>query len=597
MGATSVDSANKELTNLANSSGTSQITATAIAADNSQNEGSSEKQDASAATTAPGPSIDPWGQRTQSEISKWRFITLSTALSLGFLLAIMDTSIVATSLYAIAKDFGEIESINWVALAYTLSYLSCAVLFARISDVIGRREAYMLAYVIFVAFSLACAWSQNLTQLIAFRAIQGVGGSGLYSLSMILMPEVAPLKYQKFMIGFIGIVLAVAGVLGPLLGGVLTEHSTWRWVFWINGPIGGVSAVLFWWCWPRPEFLPPFDHRKWKDVDFLGSLLLVATAVLIVFPLQHSSAEPNSWSTAIFIAPLVIGVACLGGLFAYQWYIDREADRKWNTDLAAAIPMVLIRNRVYMCAVLNTTLMGFPYLLSLYAFPIRFQIVNGKGPLDAGLMLLPMLGATALGSFLAGVINGKKNVIAETLVIAAALMLLGCALQTTAGSGVEVEAKVLGFQAFMGFGFGLSATCSTMVASLQSPIREHASAQGILAQVRILGGSIGIAASSMILGAKLASLGGGVDLNRLTHSELGMAELTPEQQTTVRIVYTAALRDSMIVCAALMGLAMVCGVGTYTKDRLSVVEQQQKRVTQEIARRSTPMPPKPMGEA
>src|SRR5690242_10663365 len=119
----------------------------------------------------------------------------------------MDASIVATSLYAIAQEFHEIESINWVALSYTLSYLSCAVLFARISDVIGRREAYILAYVVFVAFSLACAWAQNMTQLIAFRAVQGVGGSGLYSLSMILMPEVAPLKYQKFMIGFIGIVL------------------------------------------------------------------------------------------------------------------------------------------------------------------------------------------------------------------------------------------------------------------------------------------------------------------------------------------------------------------------------------------------------
>lgn len=268
-----------------------------------------------------------------------------------------------------------------------------------------------------------------------------------------------------------------------------------------------------------------------------------------------------------------------------------------NADLAAAIPMVLMRNRVYMMAVLNTTLMGFPYLLSLYIFPIRFQIVNGKGPLDAGLMLLPMLGATALGSFLAGVVNGKKNVIAETLVLAAALMLVGCALQTTAGSGEAVEAKVLGYQAFMGFGFGLSATGSTMIASLESPIREHASAQGILAQVRILGGSIGIAVSSMILGAKMSHLGGGLDPNQLTHSEAGISGLTPEQQNAVRVVYTEALRDGMIVCGALMALAMVCGAATYKKGRLSVEGQQHYRMAVETKRRSTPNAAMFMSEA
>ena len=101
------------------------------------------------------------------------------SIGLGFFLTVLDTSIVATSLFAIATDFQEIDNINWVALAYTLAYLSCAVLFARISDVIGRRLAYMVAYVIFVGFSLACGWSQGLTQLIAFRALQGIGGSGM----------------------------------------------------------------------------------------------------------------------------------------------------------------------------------------------------------------------------------------------------------------------------------------------------------------------------------------------------------------------------------------------------------------------------------
>lgn len=140
----------------------------------------------------------------------------------------------ATSLFAIAIEFQEIEAINWVALAYTLSYLSFAVLLARISDVVGRRTAYIAASVIFIGFSLGCGWSKSLSQLIAFRALQGIGGSGLYSLTMIMLPEITPDKYMGYVSGVIGIVLACAGVLGPVLGGVLTQYATWRWVFWIK---------------------------------------------------------------------------------------------------------------------------------------------------------------------------------------------------------------------------------------------------------------------------------------------------------------------------------------------------------------------------
>ncbi|KAK1755992.1 NADP-dependent 3-hydroxy acid dehydrogenase [Echria macrotheca] len=490
-----------------------------------------------------------------STISVPRFIilTLSHSLSLGFFLAILDSSIVATSLYAIAVEFREIETINWVPLAYTLSYLSCAVLFARISDVIGRRPAYMAAHVIFIAFSFACARSANLPQLIAFRALQGVGGSGVYSLSMILMPEVAPFKYQKFMIGFIGTCIAVAGVLGPLLGGVITEYKTWRWVFWINGPIGGTSALLFYFSWPPPSQLPPFRKRGWSNVDYLGSFLLVATAVLIVFPFQNSGSRANNWGHADFIAPLVMGVVCLITLLLWQVYIARYRPR-----MAAAIPMELLCNRVYLATVLNTVLLGFPYLLSVYVFPIRFQIVNGKTPLQAGVLLLPMLGATALGSTIGGVLNGRQNRLAETLGAAAILMLIGCALETTAGYGAAIEAKVLGFEALIGFGFGLSAAASTMVANVESTVKEHATAQGIVAQVRVLGGSIGIAASSAILGTKLdARLRGVVDPGQLAHSARGISDLSPEQQLAVREVYTDALWEDMVVCSALSALALL----------------------------------------
>jgi len=195
----------------------------------------------------------------------------------------------------------------------------------------------------------------------------------------------------------------------------------------------------------------------------------IAAATLIVFPFQNSGVEGGNWSSVKFIAPLVFGILSLAALFVWQWF----AERKWKGKIAATLPMELLRNRVYSVTVLHSCLTGFPYFVAIYAFPMRFQVVNRKNPFEAGLMLLPMLAATSIGSLLGGAINSKRNRLAETLAAACGLMLIGCALETTAASGEYVEAKVLGFLVFLGVGFGLSASGATMVGIFESPVREH----------------------------------------------------------------------------------------------------------------------------
>ena len=156
------------------------------------------------------------------------------SVCLGLFLAMVDTSIVATSLYSIGTDFHDTNNVNWVALAYTLAYMGCSVTFTRISDITGRRFAFIGGYVLFVAFSLGCGFAQNMQQLIAFRALQGIGGSGLYSLTMVMLPEMSPKHLQQYIGAMVGIVVAMSGLLGPVLGGLLTNYTTWRWVFWIK---------------------------------------------------------------------------------------------------------------------------------------------------------------------------------------------------------------------------------------------------------------------------------------------------------------------------------------------------------------------------
>lgn len=236
-----------------------------------------------------------------------------------------------------------------------------------------------------------------------------------------------------------------------------------------SGPIGVVSMVLFYCTWPKAEFLPDLERRKWSELDYPGSVLLIAAATLVVFPFQHAGSAGNVWGQAIFLAPLLVGISCWIALIVWTWC----ADRRWGDRLAAAFPMRLMRKRVYTATILNTTFSGFQFIMLVYAFPLRLQVVNGKSALLAGVMLLPLLGASAVGSIVAGILNSKKDRICETLVFASSLMVLGCGLLSTQSATAEVEAKALGFLVFVGLGFGMSAASATTLANIHTAVQDE----------------------------------------------------------------------------------------------------------------------------
>lgn len=236
-----------------------------------------------------------------------------------------------------------------------------------------------------------------------------------------------------------------------------------------SGPLGTISMLLFYTLWPKTHASVNPRRRSWKNLDYIGSILLIAGSVLVVFPFQNAGDAPNQWESAIFIAPLIIGAASWLCLFIWSVFVDRNRE----DAVDAALPMRLMRDRVYVGAVLNTMLLGFPYLLLIYAFPRRLQIINGKGTLTAGAMLLSMLGPSALGSLVVGILNSKKNRTFETLLVGGCLTVLGCGLLSTLSSTYEVEWKALGFLVFVGLGFGLSVSTATMVATMHSSPRDH----------------------------------------------------------------------------------------------------------------------------
>lgn len=187
-----------------------------------------------------------------------------------------------------------------------------------------------------------------------------------------------------------------------------------------------------------------------------------------MFPFQNAS-RTGLWGEAVFIAPLVFGVVCWFALFGWEMFIEKY----WGDGVAAALPMRLFRNRMYVAGVLTNLFLGFPFILLIYAFPLRLQVVNGKSSLLAGIMLLPMLASSAVGSVLAGAINRRVDRTCETQVLAACLVALGCGLLSTLSSSYELEPKALGFLVFCGLGFGLAVAAATMVGNLQASVRDH----------------------------------------------------------------------------------------------------------------------------
>lgn len=372
-----------------------------------------------------------------------------------------------------------------------------------------------------------------------------------------------------------------------------------------SGPLGFVAMVLFYCAWPKAEYLPTIQRRSWKDMDFLGSFLVIAASVLVTFAFQNAGTnetDVNPWAKGTFIGPLVVGVVCWAALFAWEGAFERLWSRKM-----AAIPLVLMRNHVFAAATLNTIFLGFAYLATLYAVPLRLQVVNGKSPIMAGVLMLPMLGATGIGSVISGIVSKKQNRLSETMTVATMMVTLGLALETTVSDSQELQPKFLGFLAFIGLGYGMITSSATMFTAIEAPIPEHgksqekscslplgtketdealfpAPAQGIIAQSRMLGGSIGIAMSSAVLAVQQrAQLAGMVSPSELQN--LGSMSMTEAQRAAVRKTYNDSFTTTMKVCAIVAGIGILLTLGTLRRGRVPLLQQREKAVQEEIERR------------
>jgi EmrB/QacA subfamily drug resistance transporter len=409
-----------------------------------------------------------------------------SALLLVMLLAALDQTIVSTALPTIVGDLGGLSHLSWVVTAYLLASTVAGPLYGKLGDLYGRKALLQIAIVLFLIGSVLCGLAQNMTELIAFRALQGLGGGGLMVTTIAAVGDIiAPRDRGRYQ-GFFGAVFGVATVIGPLLGGFLVDNLSWRWIFYVNLPLGalalGVIAVVF------HSTAGHVRHR----IDYLGAAVLTAglSAIVLFTSLGGTS---YAWSSPLILTLIAIGAVMLV-LFPF---VEARAEEP-------ILPLALFRNRTFVVTSAVGFIIGLALFGSVTYLPLYLQIVKGHSPTSSGLLLLPLMGGLLVTSILSGNLISRFGryrpfPIAGTALTAVGLFLLA---QLTVGTSTVTSAL---YMLVMGLGLGM--VMQVLVLAVQNSVayRYLGVATSGSTLFRQIGGSIGVSAFGTIFSSNLST--------------------------------------------------------------------------------------------
>jgi EmrB/QacA subfamily drug resistance transporter len=462
-----------------------------------------------------------------------RLVTAS--ILLGMFLAALEATAVAAAVPTAAGELGGVARYSWVFSAYLLTSTTSVPMFGKLADLFGRQRIYQVAMVVFLVGSVLCGFAGSFNQLVLFRAIQGLGAGGVMPVAVTIVGDIFTLEERGRMQALFSGVWAVAGLLGPVIGGLLTDTLSWRWIFYINLPFGLVSA------WMLHRYLREETQRREHRLDILGTLSLTASITFLLLALIEG---PGSWG---WNDPRTIGllVGAAAALVTFLWQEGRAPE--------PMLPLDLFRNRLIAVASAGNTLLGM-LLYSLTAYvPMFSQGVLGGTAVDAGSILMPILIGWPISSTLAGrlllrVGYRPMSLAGNTLVAA------GAALLATADAGttrVEIMAALF----FVGFGLGFASMPYLLGVQNAVPWNRRGVATSSVQFFRTIGGTISVAVFGALLNARLAaSAGPGVDANSALDPAV-RARLAPE--TLSRL--TGALLEGL--GAVFVGFAILAAAG------------------------------------
>jgi EmrB/QacA subfamily drug resistance transporter len=403
-------------------------------------------------------------------------------LLLVMFLAALDQTIVATALPTIVGDLGGLDHISWVVTAYLLAQTVVTPLYGKLGDMYGRKVVLQGALVIFLIGSALCGLSQNLDELIAFRALQGLGGGGLMVSAQAAIGDVVPPRERGRYVGLFGAVFGLASVAGPLLGGFLTTNLSWRWIFYVNLPLGIVAMFVL------AATLPSVADRVHHNIDYVGTALLAAGLSGIVL-MASLGGVSYAWGS-----PLIVGLAVAGVLFlaAFLWFERRASE--------PVLPPRLLTNRVFVVTSAVGFVVGFALFGAITYLPLFLQVVKGASPTGSGLQLLPLMGGLLITSIASGQVITRTGHYKPFPIAGTAVMALGLYLLSTMDPSISREA-IIGFMFVLGLGLGL--VMQVLVLAVQNAVDY--SDLGVATSGATLFRSMGGALGTSVLGAIFAN--------------------------------------------------------------------------------------------
>ncbi len=429
-----------------------------------------------------------------------QIIRVITGILLCILLAALDQTVVIPAVPTIASEMGAFGHLSWIVSAYLLTSTAATPIYGKLSDTYGRRNLLLIGLAIFIAASAFCALSRTLTELIAARALQGLGGAGLMAMSQAAIADVVSPRergrYQGYMAGAWG----VASIAGPVVGGYVTQHLSWRWLFWGNLPLGVLALVL---CDRGLRGLPVRGGRP--QIDYWGAALLVGGVTCWLLVLSSGGTE-FAWTSAPALG-LMVGGALL--LLALGFAEGRARD--------PILPPRLFRDRAFLGGVSIAFCVSLGLLGATFLLPLWFQLALGAAPAQSGLLVMPFLAASVIGAFTAGQLArylGRTKVIVLGALSAA---LAGFVILTLAGERLPMTV-VLMASALVGVGIG--ATMPSVLVQVQNAAerRDVGAATGCLLFLRSMGGAFGSTAVGALL---VVQFNAGLRALGVAHLDLG----------------------------------------------------------------------------
>ncbi|MFT4200565.1 MDR family MFS transporter [Gordonia sp. (in: high G+C Gram-positive bacteria)] len=412
----------------------------------------------------------------------WIFVTIMIAM----LLAALDQTIVSTALPTIVGDLGGGGHMSWVVTSYMLAETVSVVLAGKFGDLWGRKNILIISIVVFIVGSFFCGLSENMVMLIAFRAIQGIGAGGITVTATALIADVIPLRERGKYQGAMGAVFGVTTVVGPLMGGLFTDHLSWRWAFYVNVPIAVIVVAL------ALKTIPGLSERVKTKIDYLGIVFVALGAVGLTLGLSWGGSE-YAWGS-----PTIIGLF-VGSVVAFIVFVFVEL-----RAVEPILPMHLFRNRVFSVASILSFIVGFAMLGSMTFLPSFLQYVQGTSATESGVRMLPMVIGLLLTSITSGTIVGRTGKYKPFPIIGSAVIALGLYLLSTMDEHTSILVTSI-YIFVLGLGIGLIMQILVLVVQNTANYEDLGTATSAITFFRTLGMSFGAAVMGTIYANLLKS--------------------------------------------------------------------------------------------